>query len=61
MTRDELIYQIDTYLMKEFCEGCPKDANGAWDSWQSASNILQVIEQAGCLVLPSTPTKVSPT
>jgi len=49
MTRDEMIARIDEYLMKEFCEGHPKDANGAWDSWQSAANILQIVEAAGML------------
>ena len=49
MKRDELVYLIDQYLMKEFFGGAPKDKNGAWDSWQSASNILTVIEQANML------------
>ncbi len=46
MTRDELIAQIDVYLVRECFEGVPKDANGAWSSWESASQILRVIEQA---------------
>lgn len=49
MTRDDLVAAIDLHLLKEFFEGPPRDKNGAWDSWQSASNILQVIEQAGML------------
>jgi len=49
VTRDDLVAAIDLHLLKEFFEGPPRDKNGAWDSWQSASNILQVIEQAGML------------
>lgn len=49
MKRSELVYLIDQYLMHEWQGNVPKDANGAWDSWQSASNILEVVEKAGML------------
>lgn len=49
MKRVEMIELIDLYLMREaFEEGVrPIDFNGAWDSWKSAENILDIIEKAG--------------
>lgn len=53
MKRSEMIEQIEKYLLKEFFEGVPKDLNGAWDSYKSASNILDICEYLGMLP-PST-------
>lgn len=49
MLKSEMVAKIEQYLLKEFCEGVPKDSNGAWDSWQSAKNILDITEENGML------------
>ena len=54
-TTEKLIFEIDQYLLGEFFHGAPKDKNGGWDSWQSARNILTIIEQAGRLVPENPP------
>ena len=49
MKRSDMIYFIEEYLLHEFFGNVPKDLNGAWDSWKSAENILNVIENRGMI------------
>lgn len=49
MKREEMIYYIDMYLCEEFFFGSPKDHNGAWDSYETAKRILDVVEKHGMI------------
>lgn len=48
MKRIDMIEKIDNLLMQDFSNP-RKDANGGWDNWALAEDLLKMIEDQGML------------